>query len=70
MANEFVDLVLYDVDMEDEWKSFLWSPDIKPQVWEHFKEIEMLKQSQLLWLSSVDKVQQVNQRQAMIFLGD
>ena len=69
MAIEFVDLVLYDVDMEDEWKSFLWSPDIKPQIWDHFKEIEMLKQSQSLWLASVDKVQQMNQRQALIFLN-
>jgi predicted ABC-type transport system involved in lysophospholipase L1 biosynthesis ATPase subunit len=68
MAKEFVDLVMYDVDMEDNWRAFLREPDVRSQVWTHFKEIDQLKQAQTAWMASVHKAQQVNQRHLMEFL--
>jgi energy-coupling factor transporter ATP-binding protein EcfA2 len=68
MAKEFVDLILYDAGMKDNWRAFLREPDVRSQIWTHFKEIETLKQSQDVWIASVQKVQQANQRQLMEFL--
>ena len=68
MAEEFVDLVLYDTQMEDQWRSFLRQPDIRSKVWVHFRDIEAMQQTQKVWLSAVQKVQQTNQRHLLEFL--
>ena len=68
MAEEFVDLVLYDVDMEDQWRSFLRQPDVRSKVWVRFRDVEALQQAQKVWLAAVQKVQQTNQRHLVEFL--
>jgi hypothetical protein len=68
MAKEFVDLILYDAGMENNWRAFLREPDVRSQVWTHFKEIDQLKQAQSAWMASVQKAQQANQRHLMEFL--
>ena len=68
MAEEFVDLVLYDEGREDQWRSFLRQPDVRSKVWTRFKDIETLQQTQRVWLADVQKVQQTNQRHLLEFL--
>lgn len=69
MAEEFVDRVLYDEDMEEEWRHFLSDPDIRSKVWIEFKQIEDRKQVQADWLSTVRRVQELNQRKLLTFIS-
>lgn len=67
MAEEFVDRILYDKDIEEEWRHFLGDDDIRAKVWIEFKQIEDRKQVQADWLSAVKRVREFNQRKLLVF---
>jgi hypothetical protein len=67
MAEEFVDRVLYDKGIEEEWRHFLSADDIRSKVWVEFKQIEDRKQVQADWLSAVKIVRELNQQKLLVF---
>jgi len=67
MAEEFVDRILYDKDIEEEWRHFLGDDDIRAKVWIEFKQIEDRKQVQADWLNAVKRVREFNQRRLLMF---
>jgi hypothetical protein len=69
MAQEFVDLILYDQGIESEWEKFLWKPEVRSKVWDKFGKIEQLKEIQQTWMESVQKVQNLNQVQDFTFFS-
>ena len=68
MAEEFVDRILYDKSVEEEWRHFLDAPDVRSKVWFEFKQIEERKRTKEDWSHAVRKVQELNQRKAIEFL--
>jgi hypothetical protein len=68
MAEEFVDRILYDKDIEEEWRHFLGDDDIRSKVWIEFKQIEDRKQVQTEWLNAVKRVREYNQRKLLVFV--
>jgi hypothetical protein len=69
MAMEFLDYVLNDKDAVTEWEIFLGATDIRSKIWTDFQEVENQKEVQLNWLNSVERIQNLNQRQAIEFLS-
>jgi len=69
MAEEFVDRILYEEGMEEEWRHFLDDPDIRSKVWLEFKQIEDRKQVQVDWLNIVKRVRELNQRKLLEFIS-
>lgn len=67
MAAEFIDRVLYDEGMEEEWRHFLSDADIRTKVWIEFKQIEERKQIQSDWQAAIERVRQLNQRERVEF---
>lgn len=67
IAEEFVDRVLYDKGIEEEWRHFLSADDIRSKVWVEFKQIEDRKQVQADWLSAVKIVRELNQQKLLVF---
>jgi hypothetical protein len=67
MAEEFVDRILYDKDIKEEWRHFLSDDDIRSKVWIEFKQIEDRKQVQAEWLNAVKRVREFNQRKLLVF---
>lgn len=65
MAEEFIDKILYDKDIEEEWRHFLADDGIRSKVWIEFEQIEQRKQVQAEWLSAVRRVQSLNQRELL-----
>jgi hypothetical protein len=67
MAMEFLDYVLNDKDAVTEWEIFLGATDIRSKIWADFQEIENQKKVRLDWVSSVEKIQSMNQRELIEF---
>ena len=70
MAAEFVDRVLYDEGMEEEWRHFLSDAGVRAKVWLEFKQIEDRKQVQADWQSAIERVRRFNQRQQVTFVPE
>jgi hypothetical protein len=69
MAAEFIDRVLYDEGMEEEWRHFLSDANIRAQVWHEFRQIEDRKQVQSDWQSAIEQVRKFNQRDRLEFVS-
>jgi Dynamin family len=68
MAAEFVEFVLDAEGMGDAWEDFLRRPEVGALIWEEVRQIEQLKQLQRQWLESVQRLQMMNQTQAVRFI--
>jgi hypothetical protein len=68
MATEFVDRVLDEAEMREEWETFLREPSIRNKVWREFAEFDRLQALQVTWLNAVQGLQNANQRQKLNFL--
>jgi len=68
MAEEFVDRILYDQNIEEEWRHFLGDDDIRAMIWIEFKHIEDRKQVHAEWLNAVKRVSEFNRHKMLVFL--
>lgn len=68
MAEEFVDRVIYDKDIEDEWRHFLGDEEIRAMVWSDFKEIQDRGKINDDWVGAVTRVREMNQLKSLTFL--
>jgi hypothetical protein len=68
IAEEFVDRVLYDEGIEEEWRHFLSDENIRSKVWIEFKKIEDRKQVQSDWMTAIKRVRDFNQRNLLEFI--
>lgn len=68
MAEEFIDYVLYNEDIKEEWRHFLNDEKIRSKVWSEFKQIENQKKAKLNWIHSIQQVQKLNKPDLLKFL--
>jgi energy-coupling factor transporter ATP-binding protein EcfA2 len=69
MAEEFVDRILYDEGVKEEWRHFLSDDNIRSRVWIEFKQIEDRKHVQADWLNAVKRVGEFNQQKRLEFIS-
>ncbi|MBE9032428.1 dynamin family protein [filamentous cyanobacterium LEGE 11480] len=68
MTTEFIDRVLDEENIIDEWELLLGEQSIRNQLWQEFTEIEQIQRIQSAWLKEIQMVQEANQRNRIEFL--
>jgi len=67
MAREFVDLILYDQNVEAEWEKFLWSS--RDKVWPAFRQFQQIQDAIASWDQATKQLQYLNQRHRFKFIN-